>query len=406
MKQLLLLMVFSTPGAFAVAAEPAGEPPFAARCRTLRACAEVKIRFLAGRAAEELRAAATDEQRQAAKERAQRRAAELLERFDRLLLQELAAEAHDPAAVETLVWIIHTRRPTFANEAAGLLRTHHLIRRETIDLAVRNAAGPMKWVEPLLRAQLLALPPKDASRPRVLLALAMQKQFDSRLARRLTEMSAEVLRETRLLYGDETIEAGKKIDPLQAEEEAAALFTELEARYGSQPATEKTTFGRIARSALFEIRHLAVGRIAPELTGEDIDGKPLRLREYRGKVVLVSFWATWCGPCMARIPYEKRLVARFAERDFVLLGVNADTDRKKVESEIERVGIPWRSLWCGPDGPDGEIPSAWNITSWPTIYVIDHQGVICAKDPDDEALERLLDELVARAETAAAPPTE
>src|SRR5438105_9037394 len=64
------------------------------------------------------------------------------------------------------------------------------------------------------------------------------------------------------------------------------------------------------------------GEPAPEIKGEDMDGKPLKLSDYRGKVVLLDFWGFWCAYCLRYIPHEKDLVRQYEGRPFVLLGVN------------------------------------------------------------------------------------
>ena len=88
----------------------------------------------------------------------------------------------------------------------------------------------------------------------------------------------------------------------------------------------RKTLGQVAEARLDDLHNLAVGKPAPEIKGVDIHGKPLALSDYRGKVVALVFWGTWCGPCMREIPREKALVDRMKGRPFAMLGVNTDTD--------------------------------------------------------------------------------
>ena len=98
-------------------------------------------------------------------------------------------------------------------------------------------------------------------------------------------------------------------------------------------------------------------------------------------------------------PHERSLVKRMAGRPFALIGVNSDRDLKKLHKTLEEEQINWRSFWCGEEGKRGPIPSLWNVTGWPTIYFIDHKGVIRKKSvgsPDD--LDAIVDALVDDAE--------
>src|SRR5262249_55086764 len=74
--------------------------------------------------------------------------------------------------------------------------------------------------------------------------------------------------------------------------------------------------GKQAEGALFRLRHLEPGGTLPEVEGEDLDGQPLKLSDYRGKVIVVSFWGTWCGACMAKVDQEKSFVERMKDRPF------------------------------------------------------------------------------------------
>ncbi len=135
------------------------------------------------------------------------------------------------------------------------------------------------------------------------------------------------------------------------------------------------TLADLARPKLDALRNVAVGKIAPDIQGEDIHGKPMKLSDYRGKVVVIVFWRTWCAPCRGLIPHEKALVERFKERPFAFVGVNSDSDRQKLEATIEKEGITWRSWWDGGK-IGGPIARRWDVELWPTIVVLDDKGVI------------------------------
>ena len=134
------------------------------------------------------------------------------------------------------------------------------------------------------------------------------------------------------------------------------------------------SLGKLAEGALFQLNNLEIGCKSPEIEGEDIDEKPMKLSEFRGKVVVLSFWAGWCGPCMGMVPAEKALVERMKHRPFVLVGVNGDTDRAKAKSISSKEGINWRSFWDG--GLVGKTAVKWSVKEWPTVYLIDAKGVI------------------------------
>jgi thiol-disulfide isomerase/thioredoxin len=137
-----------------------------------------------------------------------------------------------------------------------------------------------------------------------------------------------------------------------------------------------------------------VGRTAPDIEGEDSAGQAFKLSDYRGKVVVLTFWASWCGPCMANVPHERSLVQKLEGKPFALLGVNLDVNREALQRVERDARINWRSWW---DGRGGTISPVWEIRYVPTIYVLDHKGMIRYKDVRgphlDEAVNKLLKEV-------------
>lgn len=139
-----------------------------------------------------------------------------------------------------------------------------------------------------------------------------------------------------------------------------------------------------------------VGQPAPPLEGADADGKPLKLSDFRGKVVVVDFWATWCGPCCDLIPHEKELVQRMQGRPFVLLGISNDNEAKDLKSLVEKRQINWPNLFDGYAGPQTK---AWGVGQFPTMHVVDAKGVVRYLDVEGSALDSAVDKLVKEAES-------
>lgn len=174
--------------------------------------------------------------------------------------------------------------------------------------------------------------------------------------------------------------------------EAVRRYEQVVAEFADIPWGGPDTLGDVAGDELYEIRHLAVGMAAPDIVGEDLDGAPLRLSDYRGKVVVLTFWAGWCGPCLAMIPDEKALAARMAGRPFALVGCNGDDDRDAARRAAAKAGVTWRSWWDA--GDRGPIVRRWNVMAWPTTYVLDAGGVIRFKNVRGKEIDAAVDALM------------
>jgi peroxiredoxin len=158
-----------------------------------------------------------------------------------------------------------------------------------------------------------------------------------------------------------------------------------------------------ARGELFEMKFLAIGQVAPDIEGEDVDGNKFKLSEYRGKVVVLDFWGDWCPTCQDLYPHARSLVQRLQGKPFALLGINTDP-KDKLRDALKRENLTWRSWWDGGD-TRGPIATKWNVHSWPTIYVLDHKGVIRFKGVKKKRLDEAVDSLLAemRPEAAGQP---
>jgi len=100
-------------------------------------------------------------------------------------------------------------------------------------------------------------------------------------------------------------------------------------------------------------------------------------------------------------PHERSLVKKLADKPFALVGVNSDQNREALKPILEKEQITWRSFWNGPQGTGGPISAEWNVRGWPTLYVLDHKGVIRHKwvgSPSGEVLDKAIEKLVKEAE--------
>ena len=119
-----------------------------------------------------------------------------------------------------------------------------------------------------------------------------------------------------------------------------------------------------------------VGAAAPDFTLKDVNGAPVKLADYKGKVVLLNFWATWCGPCKLEIPWFMEFEQKYKDRDFAVLGVSFDDDGwKSVKPYLTEHKINYRVM-IGSE----ELGQLYgNVDALPTSFIIDRQGRIAAR---------------------------
>ena len=88
--------------------------------------------------------------------------------------------------------------------------------------------------------------------------------------------------------------------------------------------------------------------------------------------MLVSFWATWCSPCIQAVPHERALLERFGNSDFTIVGINADDDIDEARMAVEQHGITWPSIRLKYEG----FVNNWTISGYPTFCLVDREGVV------------------------------
>jgi peroxiredoxin len=136
-----------------------------------------------------------------------------------------------------------------------------------------------------------------------------------------------------------------------------------------------------------------VGKPAPAFDVADIDGKKVSLADYRGKVTLIDFWATWCGPCVAELPNVRAVYDKYHRQGFEVIGVSLDENAAAVRGFLKEQKHPWRQVLNKPDG-DNDITIKYGVDAIPAAFLLDSSGVVQQIDLRGEDLEPAVKALV------------
>ncbi len=132
-----------------------------------------------------------------------------------------------------------------------------------------------------------------------------------------------------------------------------------------------------------------LGEMVPDFSATDLDGKPISIEAYRGKVVLVDFWAVWCGPCVAEMPNVKKVYEKYKDKGFDIIGISLDSDETRLRDFLKEKEIPWRQVFSGK-GWDSPVSRQYGIYSIPNMWLIDKEGKLISNSARGEKLESMV----------------
>jgi thiol-disulfide isomerase/thioredoxin len=319
------------------------------------------------------------------------------------------------AAEASLIWVAsHAAFGRETEEAKKILSRDHIRSARLAPVfAFQILSIGSEETEPLLRKALAESPQREI-RGMACYWLARYQMDRAEAARQARRNSQHLMTPPSIItdrWGTDYLERLKRLDPEAMDREAESLFDRVVREFADLPHNDKRRIpgpiGTVAAGFLRDLRDLAVGKLAPDIEGDDLDGRRFRLSDYRGRVVVLDFGSHFfCGACREMYPHERGLVKKLEGQPFSLVTIDADNSREEVKAAWKAEGNTWRCVYEATF--EGPIKTAWNVNFFPTIVVIDGGGVIRFKALGDpgEKLDQVVADLIAERNPASGTATQ
>ncbi len=156
------------------------------------------------------------------------------------------------------------------------------------------------------------------------------------------------------------------------------LFIPYATRYLDQFCVDNSKGCQNLKSQIKNAESFIVGAVAPDFTMKNLDGEAVNLSDFRGKVVLIDFWASWCGPCRKDNPHVVELYKKYKKDGFEILGVSLDKTKDKWEQAISKDNLTWTHV-SDLKGWKNEVAQMYSVKSIPHTVLLDEEGKIIAR---------------------------
>ncbi len=173
-----------------------------------------------------------------------------------------------------------------------------------------------------------------------------------------------------------------------------ARLGQLDSLYAGLDTTVRSSFyGKQLQNIIDKMKLTAIGKPAPEFSNPDAGGKPVSLSSFRGKYVLLDFWASWCGPCRQENPNIVKAYQRFHPKGFEIFGVSLDDTKSDWLQAIKKDELNWTQV-SDLKGWQAEAADLYGVKAIPMNFLLDKNGIIVAKGLRGDELEGKLSELL------------
>ena len=185
--------------------------------------------------------------------------------------------------------------------------------------------------------------------------------------------------------------AATSLEPAKYEPELIAYADAINGNFKDNPVVQRFI------KQMAEIKPISVGHKAPDFTVGGIDGKPVKLSDYKGKYVMLDFWASWCAPCRQENPNVVKQYSIYKPLGLNILGISLDIDKTLWKQAVDHDKLTWNHA-SDLKNFEGPVERLYHIEAIPANFIIDPQGIIIAKNVTGVDLEEFLNKTFSKSQ--------